>query len=45
MDHKGSVSFLISFRGINWLFHGNGRSYPNNKDPKDTNLTTSDGSF
>jgi hypothetical protein len=45
MDHKGSVSLLISSREINWLLNESGTSYPNNMNPTDTNLTTSHGSF
>ncbi len=44
MDHKGSVSLLISFLKVNKLLNGNGSSYPNNRNPIDTNLTTSHGS-
>jgi hypothetical protein len=45
MDHKGLISLLISSQGVNRLFHGSGSLYPNNRNPIDTNLTTSHGSF
>jgi hypothetical protein len=34
MDHKGSVSLLISSLGVNMLFHKNGSSYPTTKTPQ-----------
>jgi hypothetical protein len=44
MDHKESVSLFISSLGVNKLFSESGISYPNNKNPIDTNLTTSHAS-
>jgi hypothetical protein len=34
MDHKGSISLLISFLRINMLFHGSGSSYLTTKSPQ-----------
>jgi hypothetical protein len=34
MDHKGSISLLISPLGVNRLFHKNGNSYPTTKTPQ-----------
>jgi hypothetical protein len=34
MDHKGSISLLISSLGINMLLHRNGSSYPTTKPPQ-----------
>jgi hypothetical protein len=34
MDHKGSVSLLISSLGVNKLFHRSGSSYPTTKTPQ-----------
>jgi hypothetical protein len=34
MDHKGSVSLLISFLTVNMLFHKSGSSYPTTKTPQ-----------
>jgi len=34
MDHKGSISLLISSLGINRLFHRIGNSYPTTKTPQ-----------
>jgi len=45
MDHTGSIFFLISSRGVNWLFYESGNSYTNNRNPTNTNLTSSHGSF
>jgi hypothetical protein len=45
MDHKGSDSFLISFRGVNWLLNGSCSSYLNNRNLTNINLTSSHGSF
>jgi len=36
MDHKGSVSFLISSFGINMLFHMSDSSYPTTRTPQKT---------
>ncbi len=36
MDHKGSVSLLISSLGVNRLFHRNGSSYPTIRTPQRT---------
>jgi hypothetical protein len=41
MDHKRSISLLISSLGVNMLFHRNGNTYPTTKNPIETNLTTS----
>jgi hypothetical protein len=34
MDHKGSISLLISSLGVNRLFHRSGSSYPRTKTPQ-----------
>jgi hypothetical protein len=34
MDHKGLVFLLISFLGVNKLFHRSGSSYPTTKTPQ-----------
>ncbi len=34
MDHKGSISLLISFLGVNKLFHKSDNSYSTTKTPQ-----------